>query len=320
MPFELTILGSNSALPISNRYPTAQVLTIPGRFFLIDCGEGTQVQLRRNHISLAKIDHILISHTHGDHIFGLIGLISTMVLLGRKNELHIYSHSELQHFIRFQLDFLYHQEIPFRLVFHPLSYKSPQLIYQDKKIAITSFPLKHRIATCGFLFREIPKLPNLRKDKLEEYKIPIRERQKIKEGAGFILPDGNEVPNSELVIPASNPCSYAFCSDTAYHEEIIDTIRGVDLLYHEATFAENNKTLAEQTFHSTAKQAATIALKAGVKNLIIGHFSSRYKTSSVLQSEAREIFPETYAVEDGDVFRINNSVISFSRSEKTKMF
>ncbi|MDX9881694.1 MAG: ribonuclease Z [Prolixibacteraceae bacterium] len=304
MSFELTILGSNSALPTSNRYPTAQVLTVPGRFFLIDCGEGAQMQLRKNRISLSKIDHILISHTHGDHIFGLIGLISTMVLLGRKKDLHIFSHSELQKFIQFQLDFLYPKEIPFRLVFHPLSFRSPQTIYQDKRLSITSFPLKHRIATCGFLFQETAKLPNLKKNKIEEYNIPIRDRQRIKEGADFILPDGKIIPHSELITPAKRPCSYAFCSDTAYHEEIVETIRGVDLLYHEATFAEDNNALAAETFHSTGRQAATIARKAEVKKLIIGHFSARYKTSSVILEEAREIFPGTYAVEDGDVFKI----------------
>lgn len=262
------------------------------------------MQLRKNRISLLKIDHILISHTHGDHIFGLIGLISSMVLLGRKKDLHIFSHSELQKFIQFQLDFLYQHEAPFRLVFHPLSFKSPQIIYQDKKVSITSFPLKHRIATCGFLFREIVKLPKLKKEKLEEYKIPIRDRQKIKEGSDFVLSDGKIIPNSELVIPANKPCSYAFCSDTAYYEEIIDTIRGTDLLYHEATFAEEHKILAGETFHSTGKQAATIAQKAGVKKLILGHFSARYKTSSIILEEAREIFPETYAVEDGNVYKI----------------
>ena len=304
MPFELTILGSNSALPTSNRYPTAQVLTVPGRFFLIDCGEGTQMQLRRNRISIARIDHILISHTHGDHIFGLIGLISTMVLLGRKKDLHIFSHSELQKFIQYQLDFLYQQEFPFRVVFHPLSFKSPQVIYQDKKVVITSFPLKHRIATCGFLFRETAKLPNLRKDKLEEYKIPIRDRQKIKEGADFVTTDGKVIPNSELVTGGEKPSSYAFCSDTAYNEDMIETISEVDLLYHESTFAEDNHALAAETFHSTARQAATIALKAGVKKLIIGHFSARYKKPDIILEEAREIFPATDAVEDGDVFKI----------------
>ncbi len=304
MPFELTILGSNSALPTSNRYSTAQVLNVLGRFFLIDCGEGTQMQLRKNRISFTKIDHILVSHTHGDHIFGLIGLISTMVLLGRKKDLHIFSHSELQKFIQFQLDFLYQQDVPFRMVFHPLSFKSPQVIYQDKKVSITSFPLKHRIATCGFFFQEIAKLPNLKKEKLEEYKIPIRDRQKIKEGADFVLPDGKTVPNSELVVPAGKPRSYAFCSDTAYSEEIVETIRGVNLLYHEATFAEEHKMLAGETFHSTGKQAAAIAQKANAKKLIIGHFSARYKTSSIILAEAREIFPETFAVEDNDVFNV----------------
>lgn len=265
------------------------------------------MQLRKNRISFSKIDHILISHTHGDHIFGLIGLISTMVLLGRKKDLHIYSYSELQRFIQFQLDFLYQQEVPFKLVFHPLSFKSPQKIYQDKKVTITSFPLRHRIATCGFLFKEAAKLPNLKKEKLIEYNIPIRDRQKIKEGADFVLSDGKMVANSELVIPAEKPRSYAFCSDTAYHDEIVETIKGVDLLYHEATFAEDNKALACETFHSTGKQAALIAKQAEVTKLIIGHFSARYKSSSVILEEARGIFPETFAVQDGDVYRINSS-------------
>lgn len=304
MSFDLRILGSNSALPTSNRYPTAQVLTIPERFFLIDCGEGTQIQLRRNKISIARIDHILISHTHGDHIFGLIGLISTMALLGRKKELHIFAHSGLEHFIRQQIIFLYQQEFPFILVFHPLNFKTSQLIYQDKKIKITSFPLKHRIPTCGFLFQEKEKLPRLKKEKLQEYNIPIRNRQDIKEGNNFILPNGTIIPNSELIIPSAPPGSYAFCSDTAYHEEIIKNIQGVDLLYHEATFAEDNLVLATKTCHTTAKQAATIAQKAKVKKLIIGHFSSRYKDISIIEQEAREIFSETYAVEDGDIFHV----------------
>lgn len=264
------------------------------------------MQLRRNKISFSKIDHILISHTHGDHIFGLIGLISTMVLLGRRKDLHIYSHSELQKYIQYQLDFLYQQEIPFRIVFHPLSFKSPQTIYQDKKVKIDSFPLKHRIATCGFLFQEIAKLPNLKKEKIDEYKIPIRDRQKIKEGADFITSDKKIIANDELVIPAEKPCSYAFCSDTTYHEEIVETIKNVDLLYHEATFAEDNKALAAETFHSTGKQAATIALKAGVRKLIIGHFSARYKNPSIILDEAREIFTETYAVKDGDVYQVSS--------------
>ena len=305
MPFELTILGSNSALPTKERYPTAQVLNVLGRFFLIDCGEGTQMQLRRNRIGFSKINHILISHTHGDHIFGLIGLISTMVLLGRKKELHIYSHSELQKYIQFQLDFLYQQEVPFRLVFHPLNFKSPQVIYQDKKVSITSFPLNHRIATCGFFFQEIPKLPKLRKEKLEEYKIPIKDRQRIKEGNDFVLPNGEVILNSELTIPAQDPRSYAFCSDTAYYEEITKVIKGTDLLYHEATFAEEHKELAAETFHSTGKQAALIALKSEVKRLLIGHFSARYKSKSKILEEAREIFTETYIVEDGDIYRVD---------------
>ncbi len=304
MQFELTILGSNSALPISNRYPTAQVLNVLGRFFLIDCGEGTQMQLRRNKISFASIDHIFISHIHGDHIFGLIGLISTMILLGRKKDLHIYAHSELQRYTQFQMEFLYPQERSFRLVFHPLRFKSPQIIYSDKKVEISSFPLKHRIATCGFLFREIPALPGLKKEKIEQYQIPIRNRQAIKEGADFVLPDGQIIPHHELTIAAPKARSYAFCSDTAFHPDIVETIQGVNLLYHEATFAEEHASLACETYHSTSKQAAEIARLANAQQLLIGHFSSRYKSISPLLNEARSIFPNTEAVKDNEVYKV----------------
>ncbi len=304
MPFQLTILGSSSAMPTSKRYPTAQVLNVLGRFFLIDCGEGTQHQLRKNKIGFGRLDHIFISHLHGDHFFGLIGFISTQVLLGRTKDLHIYAHSELQRYTQYQLDFLGTEELSFRLVFHPLNFKKEQVIFDDEKLTITSFPLHHRIPCCGFLFREKSKEPNIKKGKLKQYKIPIREIKYIKAGADFQIEKGDIIPNKELVIPPATPRSFAFCSDTAYHESIIPIISKVDLLYHEATFAESEKKLAQATFHSTGSDAASIAKQANVGKLLIGHFSARYKTPEIILEEARAIFPNTEAIIENEVFKV----------------
>jgi ribonuclease Z len=304
MPFQLTILGTSSALPTSNRYPTAQVLNVLGRFFLIDCGEGTQTQMRKCNIGFSRINHIFISHLHGDHIFGLIGLISTFALIGRTNDLHIYSHSELQKFLSAQIQFLYTDELPFRIVYHPLNFKKEQKIYEDKKVTVYTFPLVHRIPTCGFRFDEKPALPNLIREKLEEYQIPIRERQQIKEGSDFITEDGRIIPNAELTTNKKQARSFAFCSDTRYDESYIDSVRNVDLLYHEATFEGNNQDLAKSTYHSTGKDAATVALKANVGELIIGHFSARYKDPSIILKEAQSIFPNTKTINEGDIVSI----------------
>lgn len=304
MPFQLTILGSSSALPTSNRYPTAQVLNVRGRFFLIDCGEGTQTQMRKYKIGFSKINHIFISHLHGDHIFGLIGLISTFALLGRTNDLHVYAHSELQNFLTPQIKFLYPEDIPFRIVCHPLNFKKEQLIFEDKTASVYSFPLDHRIPTCGFRFEEKPVLPNLIPEKLKEYNIPIRYRQGIKEGADFITYDGRIIPNSELTTNKHKARAFAFCSDTRINESYIESIKNVDLLYHEATFASDNQALAQTTYHSTGEDAARIAQKADVGKLIIGHFSARYKDHKTILAEAVRIFPNTEAISEGQVFNV----------------
>ena len=304
MPFQLTILGTSSALPTSNRYPTAQVLNVLGRFFLIDCGEGTQTQMRKFKIGFSKIDQIFITHLHGDHIFGLIGLISTMVLLGRNKDLHIYAHSEIQKYISAQLNFLYANEIPFRIVYHPLNFKLEQLIFEDKNVKVFSFPLQHRIPTCGFRFEEKPALPNLLPKKIQEYQIPIRERQRIKEGGDFLTSNGQLIPHSELTVNRYKARSFAFCSDTRFDESYIESVRNVDLLYHEATFAENNRELARTTYHSTGKDAATVAVKAHVGKLLIGHFSARYKDHFLILNEALEIFQETTAIAEGDIILV----------------
>lgn len=277
---------------------------------MIDCGEGTQTQMRKFKIGFSKIDHIFITHLHGDHIFGLIGLISTMVLLGRDKDLHIYSHSELQKYISTQLNFLYAEEIPFRIVYHPLNFKREQLIFEDTKVSIFSFPLSHRIPTCGFRFEEQPALPNLLPKKIEEYQIPIFERQRIKEGGDFLTPDGQLIPHSQLTVKRYRARTFAFCSDTRFDESYIESVRNVDLLYHEATFAENNRELAYTTFHSTGKEAATIALKAQVGKLLIGHFSARYKDNQPILNEALEIFQETTAIAEGDVIQVEKKPVS----------
>lgn len=303
MPFELTILGSNSALPTSDRYPTAQVLKMPGRLFLIDCGEGTQIQLRRNKINFSKIKHIFISHLHGDHYYGLIGLISTLNLLGLKSDIHIYAPSEIKNLLQPQLDYIKGGMVV-NLIFHPLNFKKPQQIYLDKRTEVISFPLKHSISTCGFLFRELPKLANIKKEMIEYHKIPVSKIKEIKNGADFETTDGEIIPNEKLTNPSPKPVSYAFCTDTAYHEPIIDVIKDVDLLYHEATFLEAMRDFATKTLHSTTTDAANMAKRANAKKLLIGHFSARYNDIKLFEREARTVFENTEAAREGKTYRV----------------
>lgn len=301
MSFRLTILGSNSALPTSNRYPTAQVLEVPGRCFLIDCGEGTQIQLRRNKFSFSKIRHIFISHLHGDHYFGLIGLLSTMNLLGVKGDVHIYSPSELKTLIQPQLDFI-RGEMSIKPIFHPLNLRKPQLVFENRNIEVLSFPVKHSIPTLGFLFKEKQKPANIKKEMIKVHNIPLAKIKEIKSGADFETEDGEIVPNEKLTTPAKVPKSYAFCTDTAFHQPIAEIINGVDLLYHEATFLEELKDLAEKTLHSTARQAAQMAQLSGASKLLIGHFSSRFKNLDAFKKEAQEVFENTELAIEGKTY------------------
>jgi len=305
MAFELTILGSSSATPTSERYPTAQVLNILGRFFLIDCGEGTQIQIRRLKIGFGKIKHIFISHLHGDHYYGLIGLISTFNLLGLKNDLHIYSPSQLKEIIQPQLDFL-KGDLQFNVIFHPLNFKKPQLIFEDKKVEVVSFPLKHSINCCGFLFREKEKEANIKKECIQQYNIPIAQIVKIKQGADFITEKGETIPHEVLTTNPPPPLSYAFCSDTAFHPPVAEVIQGVNLLYHEATFTEELRDWADRTYHSTALDAAKIAQMAQAGKLLLGHFSSRYKSVKPFLEEAKTVFPNTEDVVDGKTYIVND--------------
>lgn len=303
MTFELTILGSSSAIPTSEKYPTAQVLNVLERFFLIDCGEGTQIQLRRNNIGFEKIKHIFISHLHGDHYYGLIGLISTFNLMGLKNNIHIYSPSQLKDVIQPQLNFL-KGDMQFEVIFHPLNFKKPEKILEDKKVEVYSFPVKHSINCCGFLFREKQRESNIKKEYISKYQIPIEEIKNIKKGADFNSAEGKIIPNSELTTIPPPPRSYAFCADTAYHEPLAEVLKGVDLIYHEATFAEDLRDWAVKTCHSTAKDAARIAQMADVEKLIIGHFSSRYDNEELLLNEARSIFPNTELAAEGKKYPV----------------
>ncbi len=305
MALTLTILGSSSATPTSERYPTAQVLDASGRFFLIDCGEGTQIQIRRQKIGFGKIKHIFISHLHGDHYYGLIGLISTFNLLGLKNDIHIYSPSQLKDIIQPQLDFL-KGDLQFKVIFHPLNFKKAQLIYEDKRMEVVSFPLKHSINCCGFLFREKQKERNILKEYIQQYKIPVAQIKAIKQGADFLTENGEIIPNINLTTPPPPPLSYAFCSDTAFHPPVAEIIKGVNLLYHEATFTEELRDWADKTFHSTALDAAKMAKMAEADRLIIGHFSSRYKTVEPFLEEARNVFKKTEEAIDGQSYTISS--------------
>ena len=295
---ELTILGCNSALPTSYRNPSAQILSVSGRIFLIDCGEGTQFQLRKMHVNFMRINHIFISHLHGDHLFGLIGLISTLSLLNRSTPLEIFADPALEPMLRSQIDF-FCDNLTFEVIFHPLQYDKPHTLLNIKGASVQSVPLRHRVPTCGFIFREQKKEPNIRKSAICKYGLRIVDMVSIKAGLPYRDDMGEIVPRSELVIEPPVPKSYAYISDTAYMPEIIPAVQGVSLMYHEATFADDKEDLAHKTLHSTASQAATIARDAHAGKLLIGHFSSRYQETDELEAQAQAVFPDTTAVYDG---------------------
>ncbi|MBR2638156.1 MAG: ribonuclease Z [Bacteroidaceae bacterium] len=302
-PFEVHILGCGSALPTTRHNASAQVLRIGNKQYMIDCGEGAQLQLRKSHVHFAFINNIFISHLHGDHCFGLLGLISTFGLLGRTAPLHIYSPEPLESLMSPLLNY-FCKELTYKVIFHSIDTSKQSIIYEDKSITVESIPQKHRIPCCGFLFREKPKKPHLRGDMMEYYKIPLYLRQSIKEGDDYITPTGELIPNRLLTSKADPSRSYAYCSDTLPCPQNRSIIEGIDLLYHEATFANSEKTRAAATFHSTAGEAARIASDANVKKLIIGHFSSRYTDENILLNEAKELFRNTVLAEEGKVYNI----------------
>ena len=289
MSFKLNILGCSSAIPTINRNPTAQLLNVNERFFLIDCGESTQIQLRKYQLNFQRINHIFISHLHGDHYFGLIGLISSMHLLGRKKELHIYAHEELEEIVNLQLK-ASKTELNYPLFFHPLPEKESLIILEDENIRVSNIILDHSIKCCGFLFEEKKSPRKILPDALEKYNIPNTKINGLKNGADWINDNGEVVPNNLLTKANNSPYKYAYCSDTRFNNKIIKQIKEVDLLYHEATFMHDLIDRAEQTGHSTTLQAAQIAKQANVKKLLIGHFSQRYKDLNDLLIQTKKGF------------------------------
>lgn len=300
---KLTILGCYAATPRTISNPTSQILEIKNSMFLIDCGEGTQVQLRKNKIKFSKINQVFISHLHGDHFFGLIGLISTFSLLGRTNDLHIYGPKGIKEIIILQLR-LSNSWTNYGLFFHELESNESEVIFEDEKVLVTTIPLKHRIYTNGFLFQEKIGERKLNMNAVLNYDIETCYYQKIKNGKDITLEDGRIIPNAELTFDPVPSKSYAFCSDTVYHEPIIPIIKNVDVLYHESTFLESEQIFAEKTLHSTAKEAAKIALKANVKQLILGHYSTRYESIELFKEEAKTIFSEVHLADDGTSFEL----------------
>lgn len=306
MSLHLTILGCHSATPRVNAYPTAQYLEINNRHFLIDCGEGTQRQMRKYKVGFSKINHIFISHLHGDHFFGLVGLISTFGILNREKELHIYGPNGIKEVTTLQLK-ISKSWTKYPIVFHELTSKESELIFEDDKVSVRTIPLDHRVYTNGFLFTEKTKLRKLLLENIQQYdEIETCDFHNIKAGKDFVLSTGEVIPNNELTIDPPKPLSYAFCSDTAYKPTIVPIIENVDLLYHEATFLKDREDLCEKTKHSTAEQAASIAHKANAKKLIIGHYSSRYNNIEDFKTEAQTVFKNVELAEAGKQYS-NNS-------------
>ncbi|MCW8981368.1 ribonuclease Z [Altibacter sp.] len=300
---KLTILGCHSATPRASAHPTSQVLEVKGHLFLIDCGEGTQVQLRRYKVKFSRIRHVFISHLHGDHFFGLVGLISTFRLLGREAELNIYGPKGIKEAITLQLK-LGKSWTNYPLYFHELDSNVPQLLYEDDSLSVTTIPLDHRVYTNGFLFQEKPGDRKLNINAARKANIDLSYYNKIKQGFDVANKDGKTIPNKEITFDPDPPKSYAFCSDTAYYPEIVPQIEKVTALYHEATFLEAHYHLCEPTKHSTAKEAGVIAKKAQVGTLILGHYSGRYGDLELFRKEAQEVFENVELAEDGKVFKL----------------
>ena len=304
MKFSVTILGSGAALPTSSRKPTAQYIECRGRKILIDCGEGTQMQFRKLGIKFQRIEHILISHLHGDHYFGLVGLLSTMHLLGRKKSIDIYAPKELKIILENQLNYG-GSRLAFQIIFHEVNTEESGVLFKDDKMSIEHFPLSHKVPTSGFVIRERQKERKLIGDLVQADKIKIEHFKSLKQGKDVVDENGEIIKVNKYTQPADPAKSYAYCSDTRYFEKVIPFIKNADLLYHEATFTEEFLDRAKSTMHSTAKQAAKIAMLAEVKRLLMGHLSARYESGEKHVEEAKEIFAQCEVVEDGNVYDLS---------------
>lgn len=302
-PFRVHILGCGSALPTLRHYASSQLVEIRGKLMMIDCGEGTQMQLRRCHARFTKLSHVFISHLHGDHCFGLIGMISSFGLLGRTAPLHVHGPAALGDMLCQQIQFFCH-DLGYEVKFYEIDTARHQVIYEDRSLTVESLPLRHRLPTCGFLFREKPSLPHIRREMIDFYGVPQSQIQNIKNGADWTTSEGEYVPNARLVVPAEPSRSYAYCSDTRYIPELHQLLEGVSTLYHESTYGNDNLALAEKYNHSTASEAACVARDAHVGQLLLGHYSSRYEDENVLLGEARSIFPNSYLTQEMMVFDV----------------
>ncbi len=307
MSFEVTIIGSNSAVPAHGRNPSAQVVAISDKMYLVDCGEGTQMRLQQLGIKWSKINHIFISHLHGDHYFGLIGMISTYHLLKRTRPLEVFAPAPLEEIIRTQLA-AGNTELCFPLIFHPTNPETAQIILENEEITVETIILSHRIACTGFLFREKQKERKINRDKMQEYGVPFHYVPELKQGNDIVLQEtGRRIANAELTIDPVPALSYAYCCDTAYDESLLPQIQHVNLLYHDCTFDKASSARAAETFHSTTVQAATIASKARVQQLLIGHFSAKYADLGVLLEEARAVFADTALALEGVTFKVRHA-------------
>lgn len=301
--FKIHILGCGSALPTIRHFPSAQIIEMKDKAYIVDCGEGTQIQLRHTGIRFSRIEAVFISHLHGDHCLGLIGLLSTFSLLGRITPLHIYAPAAYEEMFAAQME-LFCPYTGYDISFHPVDTTAATVIHENGNITVSTLPLEHRVPCCGYLFKEKPSLPHIRKDMIDLYKIPVKMINGIKNGGGWTTEDGVTVPHELLVTPSDEPRSYAYCSDTRYLPELHKMIKGVSTLYHETTYCDDKATHAADYYHSTARQAAAVARDAGAGKLLIGHYSSKYADESLFLNEAREVFDNTFLTDELLVFDV----------------
>ena len=302
-PFRVHILGCGSALPTMRHNPSSQIVEVRGKFFMVDCGEGTQMALRRTHVHFNKVQAVFITHLHGDHCLGLVGMISTFGLLGRTAPLHVFAPRQLGEMLPRQLEFFCHG-LDFEVITHDVDTERQQVIYDDRSLTVETIPLEHRMPCCGYLFREKEGKRHIRRDMCDFYGVPVSQYENIRNGMDWTNPDGETVGNELLTSPATPMRSYAYCSDTRYMPTLHTAVKGVTTLYHEATYADDNADKAALYCHSTARQAATVASQAGVGTLLLGHFSQRYTDESPILNEAREVFANIHLCAEGKVFDV----------------
>ncbi len=302
-PFRVHILGCGSALPTLKHNASSQVVEIRGKFFMMDCGEGAQMQLRSTHIHFAKINAIFISHLHGDHCFGLLGLLSTFGMLGRTATLKVYAPKEYEDLFKQQVEF-FMTGMEYQIEFVPVDTTKSAVVYEDRSLTVETVPLEHRVPCCGYIFREKPSLPHIRRDMIDCFNIPVSQIQNIKNGADWVTEDGDVIKNERLVEPADPVRSYAYCSDTRYMPTLHEKVKNVSTLYHESTYLSENENRAKLYYHSTARQAATVAKDAEVGKLILGHFSARYNDENGLLQEAKKVFKNTFLAREGAIFDV----------------